>query len=272
MTQAQTAPPTQGSTAASGPGVRASVADGVATVTLEQPPLNVLNLAMLDELGRILEPLTADPSLAAIVFRAAPGCKAFSAGVDVADHTADKVGPMLETFHRIFRLLAGSDAVTIAAVHGAALGGGCELACYCDIVLASEKAKFGQPEVKVGVFPPVAASILPWRVGLGRAIELNALGETIAADEALRVGLATRVFPADAFEAQVDAYLGRFARLSRPVVRAAKRATMAPFRARLLAHLDEAEQMYLTELMTLKDAHEGLAAFLEKREPRWTHA
>ncbi len=245
-------------------------ANGILTITLDRAPLNVLNLAMLGELSEVLENVVSDESYAAIVFRATG--KAFSAGVDVADHTADKVNAMIGTFHRVFRLLASTDALTVAAVQGAALGGACELACFCDVVLASDRAKFGQPEVKVGVFPPVAATILPWRVGIGRAIEINALGETIKADEAHRIGLVTHVYPLDDFENQVDAYVKTIAALSRPVVRLAKRATVDPFRAALLAHLDQAERLYLNELMNLKDAHEGLSAFLEKREPVWAHA
>lgn len=250
--------------------IQTSVKDGVATITLNRPPLNVLHLPMLEEMNAALEPLVSDAATAAIVFRAQG--KAFSAGVDVADHTADKVHGMIERFHAIFRKLAATDAVTIAAVNGSALGGGCEAACFCDIVLASDKAKFGQPEVKVGVFPPVAACIFPLRVGVGRAIELNALGETIDAAEAYRIGLATRVFPAAEFDAQVDKYLASFAALSRPVVRLAKRATVLTARKEMLAHLEEAERIYLNELMKLSDAHEGLTAFLEKRTPAWKHA
>lgn len=249
---------------------RVSESNGILTITLDRPPLNVLNLAMLAEMAAVLEPAVSGDAFAAIVFRAAG--KAFSAGVDVGDHTADKVDAMIETFHRVFRLLASSDALTIAAVQGAALGGACELACFCDVVLASDRAKFGQPEVKVGVFPPVAATILPWRIGIGRAIEINALGETIKADEAHRIGLATHVYPTEEFQAGVEAYVAAIASLSRPVVRLAKRATIEPFRAALLAHLDQAERLYLNELMSLKDAHEGLTAFLEKRDPLWAHA
>lgn len=250
--------------------IRADAAGGLLTITLDRPPLNVLNLAMLGEIVGVLESAAGDESLAAIVFRGAG--KAFSAGVDVADHTADKAAEMIGTFHRVFRLLAACDALTIAAVQGAALGGACELAAFCDVVLASERSKFGQPEVKVGVFPPVAAAILPRRIGLSRAIEFNARGETIDAAEAHRIGLADHVFAAEEFEPQVDAYLAAIAALSRPVVRLAKRATADPFRAAILAHLDRAERLYLNELMNLRDAHEGLAAFLDKRAPRWVHA
>lgn len=246
------------------------VADGVATLTLNRPPVNVLNTAMIGELNSALEPLVNDTKVAAIVIRAVG--KAFSAGVDIADHTADKVRPMIETFHAVFRKLAATDALTIAVVNGAALGGGCELACFCDIVLASDRAKFGQPEVKVGVFPPVAACILPLRVGLARAVRINALGEIIDAAEAHRIGLADNVYPADQFEEKVGAFLAGLSGLSRPVVRLTKRATAAVARRQILAHLDEAERLYLNDLMKLSDAHEGLGAFLAKRPPQWKHA
>lgn len=245
-------------------------AGGVATLTLRRPPLNVLHLPMMAELNGALESVVADAHTAAIVLRAEG--KAFCAGVDVADHTAERVGEMIGRFHSIFRKLAATDALTIAVVHGAALGGGCELACFCDVVLASERAKFGQPEVQVGVFPPVAASILPLKIGLGRAAELNALGAVVDAGEALRIGLASHVWPADQFDDRVGEYLGQLARLSRPVVRMAKRATWLAARGAILAHLDAAERLYLGELMTLADAHEGIAAFLEKRPPGWRHA
>jgi cyclohexa-1,5-dienecarbonyl-CoA hydratase len=245
-------------------------ADGVAVVTMNRPPLNVLNNPMMDALNRLLEPAAADRGLAAIVIRGAG--KSFSAGVDVSDHAADKVADMIRLFHGIFRKLASTDALTIAAVQGAALGGGCELACFCDIVLASERAKFGQPEVQVGVFPPVAACVFPPQVGIKKAIELNALGVTIDAAEAHRIGLVNQVFPAADFDTRVGEYLGAIKKLSRPVVRLAKRATLLAVREQLLARLEAAEALYLDELMPLHDANEGIAAFVEKRQPVWRHA
>ncbi len=244
--------------------------DGLATVTLDRSPLNVLHIPMMAELNAKLEAFVADSNLAAIIFRA--NGKAFCAGVDVSDHTADKVGEMIRQFHGIFRKLAATDALTIAVVQGAALGGGCELATFCDIVLASERAKFGQPEVQVGVFPPVAACILPQRVGLQKAIELNALGTVVDAQTALRIGLANQVFTADDFDQQVERYLDALRKLSRPVVRLAKRATAQSARTEILAQLEKAEQLYLNDLMKLADAHEGVAAFTEKRAPQWRHA
>ncbi len=247
-----------------------SVTDGIAAITLNRPPLNVLHNPMMAKLNATLERVLGDADLAAVVF-CAHG-KAFSAGVDVGEHTASKVAGMMELFHGIFRKLASTDALTIAAVNGAALGGGCELACFCDIVLASDRATFGQPEVRVGVFPPVAACILPLQVGIHKAIELTAVGQTIGADEAHQIGLVSHVYPADDFDERVAAYLANIRKLSRPVVRMAKKATMHVAREQILAHLEQAERLYLDELMTLSDAHEGVAAFIEKRAPVWSHA
>lgn len=247
-----------------------TTADGIATVTMNRPPLNVLHIPMMAEFDAVLENVLSGASLAAVIFRGTG--KAFSAGVDVADHTPEKVGEMIRRFHRIFRHLASTDALTIAVVHGAALGGGCELACFCDIVLASEKAKFGQPEVQVGVFPPVAACIFPPLIGMKKAIELNALGMTIAANEAHRIGLVNQVYAPDEFESQVEAYLACIRKLSRPVVRLAKRATTLLEREQILAHLDRVEKLYLDDLLKLSDADEGILAFMEKRTPNWKHA
>ncbi len=247
-----------------------SVDDGIAAITLNRPPLNVLHNPMMAELNAVLETVVADMNLAAVVI-AAHG-KAFSAGVDVGDHAADKVGDMIDLFHGIFRKLASTDALTIAAVNGAALGGGCELACFCDLVLASHHAKLGQPEVGVGVFPPVAACTFPLQIGIRKAIELIATGQIISAEEAHRIGLVSHLYPVDDFEARVQEYLARIRQLSRPVVRLAKKATMLVAREQILSHLERAERLYIDELMALSDAHEGISAFIEKRSPAWSHA
>lgn len=246
-----------------------NIADGIASIVMDKPPLNIMDNSMMDEFNRLLEPLVDDERLAAIVIGAKG--KAFSAGVDVGDHVADKIADMIGLFHGIFRKLAATDALTIAVVKGAALGGGCELACFCDIVLASEKATFGQPEVRVGVFPPVAACVLPLQVGLKNAIEMTTLGRTIKAVEAHRIGLANHVYPVYDFDALVESYLDDIRRLSRPVVRLAKKATSLDAKGRIMAHLERTERLYLDELMSLSDAHEGIEAFVQKRAPQWSH-
>ena len=161
--------------------IKFDVSDGVARLTLNKPPLNVLDIAMMREISTALEGLSDDAGIKVLVFEAVEGSKAFSAGVDVSEHTADMVGEMIEAFHRIFRLLDTLDVPTLAVVGGAALGGGCELALFCDMVLASEKASFGQPEIQVGVFPPLAAVALPGIIGPKKAMELLLTGDRIRA-------------------------------------------------------------------------------------------
>ena len=149
--------------------IQLELKDGLATITLNRAPLNVLNIAMMKEINAALDALQGQP-VKLLLFQAAG--KAFSAGVDVGEHLGEQVVEMIEVFHGIFRRMDQLPALSIASVQGAALGGGCELALYCDLVIASEKAKFGQPEIQVGVFPPIAALILPRQIGRKKALEL----------------------------------------------------------------------------------------------------
>ncbi|MBI3030152.1 MAG: enoyl-CoA hydratase/isomerase family protein, partial [Candidatus Rokubacteria bacterium] len=174
--------------------LRLGVAEGVARLVLARPPLNILTIDMMEELNGALERVQSLLEVRALVL-AAEG-KAFSAGVAVEDHLGDRVKPMLEAFHRIFHLLRALPCPTVAAVQGAALGGGSELATFCDFVIASETATFGQPEIKVGVFPPIAAVHYPVRIGLARTLQLLLTGEVIGAKEAERIGLVDRAVPA----------------------------------------------------------------------------
>ncbi len=251
--------------------IRFDVSDGVARLTLNKPPLNVLDIAMMREINTALEELNDDSSVKVLVFQAAGGSKAFSAGVDVSEHTADMVEEMIEVFHRIFRLLDGLEVPTVAVVGGAALGGGCELALFCDMVIASEKASFGQPEIQVGVFPPVAAVALPGIVGPKKAMEMVLTGDRIRAAEAERLGLVNRVVPPEELRAAADEFVAKLAKLSGAVLRLTKRAVRMG-----IAHtghfaegLTAVEELYLGLLMSTEDAHEGLAAFMEKRAPVW---
>src|ERR1044071_4187059 len=159
--------------------IKFQIDDRVARINLARPPLNIMNIAMMDEIGEALELCGQEANLAAIVFTAADEARAFSAGVAVEDHVPATVVRMLDSFHRIFRLLEKISVPVVAVVTGAALGGGCELVAACDLVIASERAKFGQPEIKLGVFPPVAAVLLPRVIGQKRARELMLTGEII---------------------------------------------------------------------------------------------
>jgi cyclohexa-1,5-dienecarbonyl-CoA hydratase len=241
--------------------------EGVAAwVTLDRPPLNILDSALMRELGRVVGELAEARSF--LVFEGA-GPRGFSAGADVRDHTPERVGEMLEAFHGVFRRLWRADAITIAAVHGKCLGGGCELATFCDFVLAGESAEFGQPEIKLGCFPPVAMVTFPRLAGPRAALDLILTGRTIRAPEAQSLGLVTRVVAEEELEGAVRALLGELSRLSPAVLRLTRRLLRERVGADFEHALAETEAFYLAELMKTEDAREGIQAFLEKRQPVW---
>lgn len=246
--------------------IATSTEEGIGTLTLNRPPLNVLNIEMMEEINSALDRFIGAPVLKALVIRAEG--KSFSAGVDVGEHTGELCERMIEVFHGMFRRMDEVEAPIIALVHGAALGGGCELATYCDIVLASERAKFGQPEIQVGVFPPIAALKFPELVPVKKALELILTGDVIRAGEAEEIGLVNRVYSPDEFEEETEKFIDKLRGLSAPVVRLTKKAIYAGVRGEKRA-LEEIEEIYLGELMETEDANEGLKAFLEKRKPVW---
>lgn len=243
--------------------------DGLGIITLNREPLNVLNIAMMKEINQALD-VIKDRKIKLLLFKAQG--KAFSAGVDVGEHLGDQVEEMIEVFHGIFRRMDALPAVSIASVQGAALGGGCELALYCDLVIASEKAKFGQPEIQVGVFPPIAALIFPRITGRKKALELILSGETISAQEALSLGMINKVVPVDTLEEELVKFCGKFLPLSGLVLALTKKAFLAGLMDPAAQGLKEVEKIYLQELMKTRDAEEGLKAFLEKRKPVWKEA
>src|SRR5438445_5709347 len=246
-----------------------SIADRVARITFARPPLNVFNIAMMREIGEALNQCAHQSDLAAIVFDAAPETRAFSAGVAVEEHFAETIYQMLEAFHSIFRALAQIAKPTIAVVDGPALGGGCELVAACDIVIASERARFGQPEIKLGVFPPVAAILLPRIIGEKRARELILTGELIDAGEARRLGLVSYVVPTAELEQKTESLLVKLRELSSSSLAMTRAALDLGGRNGFESVLTEVENLYLNELMKTEDASEGVHAFMEKRKPEW---
>jgi cyclohexa-1,5-dienecarbonyl-CoA hydratase len=239
----------------------------VVSIVLNRPPLNVLNIAMMREMNAAFEQLLRHRSAKVLLIKAEG--KAFSAGVDIADHTADKVGMMMKEFHRIFELMNQFRIPVIAAVDGAALGGGCELAVFCDMIIASERAKFGQPEINVGVFPPVAAVIFPRLIGRNRTLEWLLNGETIVAQEALAIGLVNKIFPVEGFPDHVKTFVAKVTSQSKVIIEMTKEAVDRGLRRPVLEALAGAETMYMNDMMKTEDAHEGLTAFLEKRKAVW---
>ena len=240
----------------------------VARITLRNPPFNVIDVAMMEELSRSLAEIEARQDLSIIVLSGEG--KAFSVGVDVASHTPDKVEEMLAKFHSVIRGLVATKKGTIAAVHGYCLGGGAELAMMCDMAYTTESAQWGFPEIKLGCYPPVACTALAALVGQKRAAELILTGRTIGGKEATEIGLANRAVPESELAGAVDAAVTGLRKLSPAALAVAKKASYAWDSMHFDKGLARAEKIYFDELMKTSDAHEGIRAFMEKREPKWT--
>ncbi len=251
------------------PTVRVALERGIATVTLDQPPLNVLTTAMLGELERALRELQTDSELRLIVIRGAG--RTFSAGVDVGEHLGDSLAPMLDAFARVATALIDCEVPTLSVVHGAALGGACEIVALCDLAVAADDAKLGTPEITLGVVPPVGAAVFSALVGLQRANALVLTGEPVSGAEAAAWGLVWRSVPMDRLEDETRAIAAKFAGLSGASLRLAKRTIRVSARAALGAAVAAANDEQLRSVPRIADAQEGLRAFVEKRPPRWMH-
>jgi cyclohexa-1,5-dienecarbonyl-CoA hydratase len=239
----------------------------VARIVLSHGPLNVIDIAMMEELAQTLGEIERRSDISAVVFSGEG--RAFSAGVDVAAHTPDKVEEMLLKFHSVVRALVVSKKVTIAAVHGHCLGGGAELAMVCDVVYTSASAQWGFPEIKLGCYPPVACTALAALVGHKRAAELILTGRTISGVEAAEIGLANRAVREEELTAAVAGVVRELLRLSPAALAITKKAIYAWDAMHFDKGLARAEKIYLEELMKTADAQEGIRSFMERREPNW---
>jgi len=247
--------------------IKVTISEEAARITFNRPPLNILNIQMMEEINEALIKFQNEEVLKLIIFDAEG--KAFSAGVDILDHKPEKIDKMLEEFHNIFHNLYQLEVPTLAIVRGMALGGGCEIALFCDMILATEKAKFGQPEPKVGVFPPVAAVMLPKLIGLKKSYELLYSGDTIDAAEAYRLGLVNKILEGNDEENQIAEFIKKFTSLSSVVLKLTKRAIEKGLDKNFTLGLKYVEDIYQKTLMKSEDAIEGLNAFMEKRAPKW---
>jgi cyclohexa-1,5-dienecarbonyl-CoA hydratase len=244
--------------------------DRIATVRLVRPPLNILDLELIEALGETFGRLGAEPDLQ-VVFLRGEGERAFSAGVSVQDHTPDKLERMLASFHGAIRALRSLPALTVALVDGHCLGGGLELASCCDLVIATERSRFGVPEIQLGCYPPVALALYPRRLGLGRTLDLALSGRVFGADEASRIGLVDEVVRPEVLAERAAALAATVTGHSAAVTRLAVRVARAGLDRSFDAALAEAERVYLRELAATEDMTEGLEAFAAKRAPVWRH-
>lgn len=240
----------------------------IARIGLHNSPLNVIDIPMMEEISRSLARIETLGEVSVIVLRGFG--KTFSAGVDVAAHTPDKVEEMLAKFHAVIRALIATGKVTVAAVQGHCLGGGAELAMVCDMVFTTESAQWGFPEIKLGCYPPVACTALAALVGQKRAAELILTGRTINGREAADIGLANRAVCEDELGPTVRECIAHLRELSPSALAIAKKASYAWDSMHFDKGLARAEKIYFEDLMKTADAQEGIRAFMEKREPKWS--
>ena len=242
----------------------------VAHLTLNRPKQNIMNIEMLREIAGAIESLSAREDVRLIVLDAAPECEGyFSLGVGAEGYTQQMVFQMMDAFHNVFRAMLEISKPVLAVVEGVASGAGAELAAFCDLVVATEQAQFRQPEIKLGVFPPMGAVVYPRVIGPRRAMELLLTGDPINAFQAQGIGLVNRVVPKEKLKETVDALVKRISEQSGPVLSLLKRVvfegTWRPFDEALKS----AQDIYLNQLFDLQDSQEGLRALIEKRKPVW---
>jgi cyclohexa-1,5-dienecarbonyl-CoA hydratase len=247
--------------------IRVNLDPPSARITLAHPPQNVIDIAMMEELAAALSEAERQAAVSTIIFEG--DGQHFSAGVDVAAHTPDKVLEMLVKFHAVIRAIVSTKKVTIAVVRGNCLGGGAELAMVCDMVFTARDAHWAFPEIKLGCFPPVAATGLAALVGQKRAAELILTGRQISGAEAQAIGLATAAVDSEELDAAVKETVERLSKLSPAALAMTKKAVYCWDAMHFDKGLTRAEQIYLEELMKTEDAQEGIRAWLEKREPSW---
>lgn len=247
--------------------IKHEIVAGVATLTFDRPKHNVLNIGMMNAFNDQLAALAAEASLKCVVL-AAKG-PSWCAGVEVADHRPELVDQMIATFNHIFELIHAIPVPTIAAVQGACLGGGMEVAIACDIIVASPRAVFGQPEIKLGFFPPYAAIRLPKLVGPARAVEICTTGRRYTAEEARVMGLVSHLSDEANFQETVDRIVGEIQACSPLILRLNKQAVNAHLSMDFQQALAGVSDLFLNTLMKTEDTLEGIRSFEEKRRPVW---
>jgi len=245
--------------------------DGLCELRLASPPGNVIDAELCARIEEELRARTGDPHLKAFLL-AAQG-KHFSYGASVPEHRAEEVGEFLPRFNSLCKALLSCEVPLLAAVRGLCLGGAFELVACATFIIAEKGTSFAVPEIKLGVIPPAACAILPSRLGAAVTEDLVLTGRTMDAGEALRHGLVTRICSAGELEKAARAFFDEQIRpKSARALRLAHQALRAPVAAAIRSRMDELERFYLEQVMATKDASEGIAAFLEKREPHWEDA
>jgi cyclohexa-1,5-dienecarbonyl-CoA hydratase len=247
--------------------VQYQVLDDVAFVALNVPPLNIMTGAMMSELATALERAQQESTVKAIALTA--NGRAFSAGADVGEHRPEQAPEMIAAFSRLFRLLGACEVPLVIGVDGAALGAGFEVAMMADVLIASSRSTFGQPEIRLGFFAPVAVATLATRIGQARAIEVTCTGRMYTAKDMRAMGLVSQVVAVEDLQGAMNAVLAELRKASAAVMRLNVRLVRALQGRPFEEARQEAERVFLDELMKLEDVREGIASFYEKRAPAW---
>jgi cyclohexa-1,5-dienecarbonyl-CoA hydratase len=238
-------------------------------IIFDRPKANILDSEMLGAIRDRLDALTENPGAVKLLVFEGEGAN-FSFGASVEEHLPERVGSLLRQFHRLFWDLERLSIPTATVVRGQCLGGGFELALWSGYVVCEPSARFAAPEIKLGVFPPVAAIALPWRVTGARSVRMILTGETLTGEEAAQCGVADRCCD-DAEAALQEWFVERLQPRSAVALRAAWRASRRLLTDSLRDDIGSLEKLYLTDLMSHHDPVEGLSAFLERRAPVWTN-
>jgi cyclohexa-1,5-dienecarbonyl-CoA hydratase len=247
--------------------VKFSIENAVARITLNRPEHNLLNEVMLREISDGITSAGESDDVKLLVVDSA--CKVFSGGIDIGEYTSQRVFQMLDAFHGAFAAMLDVGKPVLCVVNGPAIGGGAELAAFGDLVIATPKARFAQPEITIGVFPPLASTILPFLVGPKTALELVLTGEAVTAERALDLGLINRLVAEDKLEHTVNELVSRITAHSGPVLTMAKKAILGGMGLSLRDGMKNSMNIFLNELYRLEDSQEGLRALVEKRKPNW---
>jgi cyclohexa-1,5-dienecarbonyl-CoA hydratase len=247
--------------------IKYRIEGSVVRITLNRPEHNLLNETMLRELADGIAFVAERDDIKLMVLDS--GGKVFCGGIDVGEYTSERVFQMLDAFHSVFSGMLESSKPVICVVNGPAIGGGAELAAFGDLVVATPKARFAQPEITIGMFPPLASTVLPFLVGPKLALELVLLGEPVTAERALELGLVNRLVPEAQLESTVNDLIARVTSHSGPVLTMAKKAILGGMGLSLRDGLKNSMNIFLNELYRLEDSQEGLRALLEKRKPNW---
>jgi cyclohexa-1,5-dienecarbonyl-CoA hydratase len=247
--------------------VKVRVEDAVARLTLDRPDHNLLNEQMLAELAAGINLLGERNQVKLIVLESAG--KAFCGGIELGEYSQRRVFQLLDAFHGAFSAMLDTSKPLLVVVNGPAFGGGAELAALGDLVIATPKARFAQPEIKLGVFPPLAAAILPYILGPKQAIELVLTGETMSAERARELGLVNWLVPENELQKKVEEVVARVTAQSGPVLTMAKKAILGSLGMPLRDGVRNSMKVFLNELADLEDSQEGVRALVEKRAPKW---